>query len=119
MGTTAVDFVAAGFRRAGDYTENGTSGVGAQSLTPIVPLHKRLRVWQQISGTLIDLFVGDTTDYDFLASIIRKFEPESVVHFAEQRSAPYSTIDRKHGVFTQTKNSRHIEPPVRATRVPA
>ena len=44
------------------------------------------------------------TEYDFLSSVIKDFEPEAVVHFAEQRAAPYSMIDRKHAVFTQVNN---------------
>jgi UDP-sulfoquinovose synthase len=43
-------------------------------------------------------------DYDFLLSTIKQFEPETIIHFAEQRSAPYSMIDRKHAVFTQVNN---------------
>jgi UDP-sulfoquinovose synthase len=78
--------------------------IGAQTLTPIRPLAERLRVWQDLTGQTIDLFVGDVTDYDFLASTIEKFQPEAVVHFAEQRAAPYSMIDRKHAVFTQVNN---------------
>ena len=39
-----------------------------------------------------------------MASTIHDFEPDAVVHFAEQRSAPYSMIDRKHAVFTQVNN---------------
>ena len=78
--------------------------LGAQTLTPIRPLSDRLRVWQELTGKTIELFVGDVTDYDFLASTIQSFEPEAVVHFAEQRSAPYSMIDRKHAVGTQVNN---------------
>jgi UDP-sulfoquinovose synthase len=78
--------------------------LGAQSLTPIQPLADRLRVWQQLSGKSIELFPGDVNDYDFLAGVIESFQPEAVVHFAEQRSAPYSMIDRKHAVFTQVNN---------------
>jgi UDP-sulfoquinovose synthase len=85
-------------RRQWDYE------VGAQTLTPIRPLAERLRVWQEFTGKTIELFVGDVTDYDFLASTMRSFEPEAVVHFAEQRAAPYSMIDRKHAVFTQVNN---------------
>ena len=44
------------------------------------------------------------TDYDFLSGVIESFQPDAVVHFAEQRSAPYSMIDRKHAVFTQVNN---------------
>jgi len=78
--------------------------LGAETLTPIRPLADRLRVWNELTGNTIESFVGDVTDYDFLASTIKHFEPESVVHFAEQRSAPYSMIDREHAVFTQVNN---------------
>src|ERR1700677_5181868 len=75
--------------------------LGVETLTPIRPLAERLRAWQQLSGKTMELFVGDVTDYDFLASTIKKFAPQAVVHFAEQRSAPYSMIDRKHAVSPQ------------------
>ena len=78
--------------------------LGAQTLTPIQPLTDRLRVWQQLTGKTIELFVGDINEYDFLADVIERFEPDAVVHFAEQRSAPYSMIDRKHAVYTQVNN---------------
>ena len=78
--------------------------LGAQTLTPIKPLAERLRVWNELSGRQIELFVGDVTDYEFLASFMKSFEPESIVHFAEQRSAPFSMIDRKHAVGTQVNN---------------
>jgi len=78
--------------------------LGAQTLTPIQPLRDRLRVWQELTGKSIELFVGDVNDYDFLAGAIEDFAPDAVVHFAEQRSAPYSMIDRKHAVFTQVNN---------------
>jgi UDP-sulfoquinovose synthase len=78
--------------------------LGVQSLTPIRTLSERLRVWQQLTGKTMELFVGDVTDYDFLSSTIKAFEPEAVVHYAEQRAAPYSMIDRKHAVFTQVNN---------------
>ena len=78
--------------------------LGAQTLTPIRPLAERLAVWQQLTGNVIESYVGDVSDYDFLASMISTFEPDAIVHFAEQRSAPYSMIDRKHAVFTQVNN---------------
>jgi UDP-sulfoquinovose synthase len=78
--------------------------LGVQTLTPIRLLSDRLNVWQDLTGETIELFVGDVTEYDFLSSVIQAFEPEAVVHFAEQRAAPYSMIDRKHAVFTQVNN---------------
>ena len=78
--------------------------LGAQTLTPILPLSDRLRTWNRLTGKTIELFIGDVTDHDFLLSTVQQFEPDSIVHFAEQRSAPYSMIDRKHAVFTQVNN---------------
>src|SRR6202140_3749754 len=78
--------------------------LGAQTLTPIRPLTDRVRVWQNLTGKTIELFVGGVGASDFLASTFKSFEPEAVVHFAEQRSAPYSMIDRKPAVFTQVNN---------------
>jgi len=78
--------------------------LGAQTLTPIQPLSDRLRAWQELTGRSIRLFTGDVNDYEFLAGAIEDFQPDTVVHFAEQRSAPYSMIDRKHAVFTQVNN---------------
>lgn len=78
--------------------------IGAQTLTPIQPLADRLRVWQELTGKSIELFVGDVNDYEFLSGMMESFEPDAVVHFAEQRSAPYSMIDRNHAVFTQVNN---------------
>jgi UDP-sulfoquinovose synthase len=78
--------------------------LGAQTLTPIFPLGDRLRTWSRLTGKTIGLCVGDVMDYDFLHSALKHFEPETIIHFAEQRSAPYSMIDRKHAVFTQTNN---------------
>jgi UDP-sulfoquinovose synthase len=78
--------------------------LGAQTLTPIRPLSDRVRAWQDLTGKTIEVLVGDVTDYEFLASAMQASEPDAVVHFAEQRSAPYSMIDRKHAVSTQVNN---------------
>jgi UDP-sulfoquinovose synthase len=78
--------------------------LGAQTLTPILPLSDRLREWSRLTGKNIDLFVGDVVDYEFFLESMKQFEPEAIVHFAEQRSAPYSMIDRKHAVSTQVNN---------------
>jgi UDP-sulfoquinovose synthase len=85
-------------RRAWDHE------LGAESLTPIRSLHERVAAWRNISGRTIGRFVGDLCDYAFLEALVRDFAPEAVVHFGEQRSAPYSMIDRRHAVFTQQNN---------------
>jgi|SRR5882724_3344243 len=78
--------------------------IGGMTLTAIAPLSDRLRSWKRLTGKSIESFIGDVCDYEFLSSVFKTFEPETVVHFAEQRSAPYSMIDRQHAVFTQVNN---------------
>ncbi|MEO3797709.1 NAD-dependent epimerase/dehydratase family protein [Nonomuraea sp. B10E15] len=78
--------------------------LGVDSLVPIESLHTRVTAWQERTGKTIDMFIGDLTDADFTYAMIRDFRPDAVVHFAEQRAAPYSMIDRKHAVYTQTNN---------------
>lgn len=76
----------------------------SDTLTPIAPIQQRLQRWQDLTGKSIDLFIGDITNYDFLSKSMRKFAPEAIVHFGEQRSAPFSMIDREHAVLTQVNN---------------
>jgi len=78
--------------------------LGVESLVPIEPLRTRIAVWEELTGKKIGMYVGDLTDAIFTYHIIRDFEPEAVVHFAEQRAAPYSMIDRAHAVYTQQNN---------------
>ena len=87
------------FLRRGWDAELGTS-----SLTPIHSLEERVNAWRSLTGKRLATFIGDLTDYEFLARTMRDFAPDAVVHFAEQRSAPYSMLDRKHAVFTQVNN---------------
>ena len=75
-----------------------------ETLTPIAPIQQRLQRWKDLTGKSIDLYVGDITNYDFLSKTLRNFEPEAIVHFGEQRSAPFSMIDREHAVMTQVNN---------------
>ncbi|CAI6008799.1 unnamed protein product [Closterium sp. NIES-65] len=78
--------------------------LGSQTLTPIASIHDRVRRWREITGKTIALYIGDVCDFEFLADAFQTFEPTAVVHFGEQRSAPYSMIDRNRAVFTQHNN---------------
>jgi len=78
--------------------------LGVESLVPIYPLQQRIRTWKAVSGRDIGLYVGDLQNAEFVYQMIRDFHPDSIVHFAEQRSAPYSMIDREHAVYTQVNN---------------
>jgi UDP-sulfoquinovose synthase len=76
----------------------------SNSLTPIASLKDRISSWKELTGREIKLYVGDLNHYDFLSTVLEQTRPEAFVHFAEQRSAPYSMIDREHAVFTQVNN---------------
>ncbi|PRQ27974.1 putative UDP-sulfoquinovose synthase [Rosa chinensis] len=78
--------------------------LGIDSLTPISSIHDRLRCWKALTGKSIELYIGDICDFEFLTDAFKSFEPEAVVHFGEQRSAPYSMIDRSRAVYTQNNN---------------
>ena len=75
-----------------------------ETLTPIAPIQNRIQRWKDLTGKTIELFIGDINNYDFLRTAMLRFEPDSVVHFGEQRSAPFSMIDREHAVLTQANN---------------
>ncbi len=65
--------------------------LGVDSLTPIAPLRNRLAAWRELTGRQIEWTDLDAArDYDALERLIRDWRPDAVVHFAEQRSAPYS-----------------------------
>ena len=79
--------------------------LGAQSLTPIAPMEARLAEWKRITGKEIQFTNLDVaTDYEQLVAVIRDYQPDSIVHFAEQRAAPYSMKSSKHKRYTVNNN---------------
>jgi UDP-sulfoquinovose synthase len=78
--------------------------LGTESLTRISNLEDRVVRWKELSGRGIGFAIGDLTDERFVYEVLDGLKPEALVHFAEQRSAPYSMIDRSHAVFTQVNN---------------
>jgi UDP-sulfoquinovose synthase len=78
--------------------------LGSNSLTPIASIEERTLRWEELTGNRIGLYLGDLNNYEFLQQVLQETTPDAFVHFAEQRSAPYSMIDREHAVFTQTNN---------------
>jgi len=78
--------------------------LGVDTLTPIAPAGRRVARWKELTGREIALSVGDVCDYSFLRCAVERFGPEAIVHFGEQRSAPFSMIDRQHAVLTQVNN---------------
>ena len=78
--------------------------MGVDSLVPIASLQRRVERWEEVSGRQLDVFIGDLTEAEFVKDMVGRFRPDAIVHFAEQRSAPYSMVDRKHAVYTQVNN---------------
>src|SRR5437763_2003889 len=78
--------------------------LGVESLVPIATLEERISAWKEVSGKAIKSYVGDLCDPTFVHQMVGDFRPESIVHYAEQRAAPYSMIDQAHAVYTQTNN---------------
>lgn len=78
--------------------------IGSWSALPILPFEKRLEILKKDYGDKISFYEGDLTDASFTSDVIRKFQPDGIVHLAEQPSAPFSMIDQKHSVYTQYNN---------------
>lgn len=77
----------------------------AYSLTPIRPMGERLRAWQEISGksiTFVNFNVAE--NYHRLLTLLLHMKPDTVIHFAEQRAAPYSMKSSQHKRYTVSNN---------------
>ena len=76
----------------------------SHSAIPILDMHERLSAFRRIHGQNLSFFEGDLLDYDFLADVIKQTRPDSIVHLAEQPSAPFSMMDRNHAIYSQHNN---------------
>lgn len=75
------------------------------SLTPISPMSVRLGAWKELTGKTIQFLNFDIAkEYDRLLNLILEYEPDAIVHFAEQRAAPYSMKSAKHKRYTVDNN---------------
>lgn len=82
----------------------------ANSLTPIAPIGKRINRWEAITGNRIEYINIDVAkEYELLVSAIIKINPGAIVHFAEQRAAPYSmkSSDAKRYTVFNNINATH------------
>jgi UDP-sulfoquinovose synthase len=77
----------------------------AYSLTPIKPIGERLRAWKEITGNEIAFYNFDVSEnYHRLLTLLEEWQPDTVVHFAEQRAAPYSMKSSRHKRYTVSNN---------------
>ncbi|MEM1434668.1 MAG: NAD-dependent epimerase/dehydratase family protein [Pseudomonadota bacterium] len=80
--------------------------LGAESLTPIRSIYRRLDAWELVSGRRIEFaHLNVAKDYDLFLDLLRRFRPHTVVHFAEQRAAPYSMKSARHKRYTVDNNT--------------
>ncbi len=78
----------------------------ASSLTPIAPVGTRLKAWEEVSGKKLGFHRFDVSvDYYQLLNLINDVKPEAIVHFAEQRAAPYSMKSSWHKRYTVNNNT--------------
>jgi UDP-sulfoquinovose synthase len=79
--------------------------LGYTSLTPIVSIHERLRVWRDVTNKTIPFYLLDVSkEYEGLVSIIRDNKINVIIHLGEQRAAPYSMKTRKTSRYTVDNN---------------
>lgn len=79
--------------------------LGCRSLTPIATIEARLAAWEEVTGKTIGFHNIDISDdYHELRALIADIEPRAIVHFAEQRAAPYSMKSPKHKRYTVDNN---------------
>ena len=80
--------------------------LGASSLTPIAGVDERIAAWREVSGRSIDFVELDVAqDYDGLVALLLREAPDAVIHFAEQRAAPYSMKSPAHKRYTVDNNT--------------
>ena len=78
--------------------------VGGDSLTPIVSLDERIEAWREVSGKRITSYVGDLAEDTLAADVVIDFQPDTIIHYGEQPSAPWSMRSVDHAVTTQQNN---------------
>lgn len=80
--------------------------LGVQSLTPMDSIQERCRIWKQTSGETIHFHLLDLAkEYERLKQWLAETKPDAIIHFAEQRAAPYSMKTDRHKVYTVNNNT--------------
>ncbi len=85
-------------------TRKSVKEVGSDSAIPILDMKDRVKAAKDIHGFNLKFHEGDITHYNFLHKTLKAEKPDTVVHFAEQRSAPYSMINAQHAAYTMSNN---------------
>lgn len=78
--------------------------IGSWSALPIPSMEKRIDILSKKYGNKIKFYQGDVVNSQFTDDVVKKFKPDSIVHLAEQGSAPYSMMDQSRTLYTQNNN---------------
>ncbi len=73
-------------------------------LFDVPDLDERAVIWQSVSGQKIAVYIGDLSEWAFVAEVFRKFTPQAILHYAEQPAAPYSMLNREAAALTLHNN---------------
>ncbi len=80
--------------------------LGVQSLTPMDSIQERCRIWHEVTGRRLRFHLIDLAkEYERLKQWFAEEKPDAVIHFAEQRAAPYSMKSDRHKVYTVNNNT--------------
>lgn len=77
---------------------------GIEPLEHVPTLQKRINIWKKITKNNINLKVGSLTNHRLVYNLFEEFKPDTIIHYAEQPSAPYSMQGRGQAVYTQYNN---------------
>jgi UDP-sulfoquinovose synthase len=77
---------------------------GSEALLPTPNLNERVEIFKDISNHQIEVTIGDCSDYRSLEKVFRAFKPDTVIHYAEQPSAPYSMMGFEQARCTLNNN---------------
>lgn len=78
--------------------------LGIKPLKQILPLHERVEIWRSVTGKEIKLYVADLRNFRAVEKVFSVFQPEVVVHYGEQPSAPFSMFGVNYATLTQSNN---------------
>ena len=75
-----------------------------EALFEVPNLQERARIWTAETGREVAVRIGDLDSWDFISSVFAEFRPDTIIHYAEQPSAPYSMLDRQAARLTLDNN---------------
>ncbi|MFT5486445.1 MAG: UDP-sulfoquinovose synthase [Paracoccaceae bacterium] len=104
---TSMDMAAAGHEvwAVDNYMRrNIAQETQSEALLPTPNLHERADIFEAATGKKINVVIGDCTDFRMMSDLFEKVQPEAVIHYAEQPSAPYSMMGYEQARRTLDNN---------------